>query len=219
MGLRDPMRVTAETKAATRQRILEAARQLFATSGFEACTTRQLADAAGIATGTLFNYFATKEAVLASLAAEAVTGVHQDFEVRNSPEESFEEELFAFVAAGLRKLKPLRKHLPVLLETVLNPLATASGDEAQSLRLTHLETVTRLAKPHGLGELTPVALQLYWTLYTGVLMFWAHDRSPKQEDTLALLDHSLAMFVGWLHKEGEESSASAKGRIKPCPRR
>src|SRR5262249_34687064 len=106
------MRVTAETKAATRQRILEAARQLFATSGFEAGTTRQIADAAGIATGTLFNYFATKEAVLASLAAEVVAGVHRDFEDRNSDQESFEEELFAFVAAGLRKLKPLRKQLP-----------------------------------------------------------------------------------------------------------
>ena len=132
------MRVTAETKAATRQRILEAARQLFATSDFEACTTRQLADAAGIATGTLFNYFATKEAVLASLAAEAVAACTADFEVRNSQADALEEELFAFVAAGLRKLKPLRKHLPVLLETALNPLVAASGDEAQSLRLSHL---------------------------------------------------------------------------------
>jgi AcrR family transcriptional regulator len=201
------MRITAETKAATRQRILEAARQLFATSGFEACTTRQIADAAGIATGTLFNYFATKEAVLASLAAEAVARVHQDFELGSSKDDSFEEELFAFVAAGLRKLKPLRKDLPVLLETALCPLATDTDEDVQSLRLPHLETVARLAKRHGLGELPPVALQLYWTLYTGVLMFWANDRSPKQEDTLALLDDSVAMFVGWLQREGDHSPA------------
>ena len=74
------MRVTAETKAATRQRILEAARQLFATGGFDTSTTRDIADAAGIATGTLFNYFPTKEALLASLAAEAIAGVDRDFE-------------------------------------------------------------------------------------------------------------------------------------------
>ena len=37
------------------------------------------------------------------------------------------------------------------------------------------------------------------TLYTGVLVFWAHDKSSRQEDTLALLDESLAMFVGWLN--------------------
>ena len=39
----------AETKAATRQRILEAARQLFANKGFDSSTTRDIADAAGIA--------------------------------------------------------------------------------------------------------------------------------------------------------------------------
>ena len=141
------MRVTAETKAATRQRILEAARQLFATGGFDTSTTREIADAAGIATGTLFNYFPTKEALLASLAGEAVAGVDRDFE--ESVGECLEEELFAYVAAGLRKLKPLRKHLPVLLETALNPLAAVPGDEGQSLRLSHLETVARLSKKRG----------------------------------------------------------------------
>lgn len=194
------MRVTAETKAATRQRILAAARKLFATGGFEACTTRQIADAAGIATGTLFNYFATKEAVLTALAAEAVVEAHQDFAERDFQTDSFEESLFAFVATELRALKPLRTQLPVLLETALNPLATAAGAETESLRLAHLETVTQLARDHGYDEWPAVALQLYWTLYTGVLTFWAHDRSPRQEDTLALLDHSLAMFVGWLQK-------------------
>ncbi len=200
------MRVTAETKAATRQRILEAARQLFATGGFDATTTRDIADAAGIATGTLFNYFATKEAILASLAALAIAGVDRDFE--ENAGECLLEELFAFVAAGLRKLKPLRKHLPVLLETALGPLAAAPGEEGQSLRLSHLETVARLSRKRGAPELSPVALQLYWTLYTGVLMFWAQDRSPRQEDTLALLDQSLAMFVGWLPRESDDESAS-----------
>ncbi len=200
------MRVTAETKAATRQRILEAARQLFATGGFDTSTTRDIADAAGIATGTLFNYFPTKEALLASLAAEAIAGVGRDFEA--SAAECLEVELFAFVAAGLRKLKPLRKHLPVLLETALNPLAAAPGEDGQSLRLSHLETVARLSRKRGAPELSPVALQLYWTLYTGVLMFWAQDRSPKQEDTLALLDQSLAMFVGWLQRESDDESAT-----------
>src|SRR5262245_52786662 len=99
------MRVTAETKAETRQRILDAAQQLFAVGGFATSTTRDIADRAGIATGTLFNYFTSKEAALATLAAEAVAGVEQDFD--GSDCNTFEEELFAFVGPGLRKLKPL----------------------------------------------------------------------------------------------------------------
>jgi AcrR family transcriptional regulator len=213
------MRVNAQTRAATRQRILDAARQQFAANGFAASTTRVIADAAGIATGTLFNYFATKEAILAALVAEAADGAGQEFEERAGEGDSFEEALFAFVVAGLRKLEPLRRHLTVLLETALNPLVAAPEGEEQALRVAHLETVTRLAKEHGLGELSPVALQLYWTLYTGVLMYWANDRSRKQEDTLALLDHSLAMFVGWLAREDPAPPHPAKGEEKPCPRR
>lgn len=205
------MRVTAETKLETRRRILEAAEQLFASGGYEASTTRDIADAAGIANGTLFNYFPNKEAVLAALVAGVAAGIHADFEKRSPEDGSFEEALFAFVAAGLRKLKPWRKHLPVLLETLLNPLTLAPAEDAVAMRLSHLETVARLAKQHGLGDLPAVALQLYWTLYVGVLMFWAQDRSPKQEDTLGLLDSSLAMFTGWLQPEKPSPSQSKKG--------
>jgi AcrR family transcriptional regulator len=209
------MRVTAATKAATRQRILEAARQLFAAKGFEASTTRDIADAAGIASGTLFNYFTTKETILASLAAEALAGAHREPAGDTAAAGPFEEDLFALVMAGLRALRPLRKHLSVLVATALSPLAAAPAHGGPSLRLAHLEAVAELAKKHDLGELTSLALQLYWTLYTGLLLFWANDRSPKQEDTLALLDQSLAMFTGWLESEG---GTNAKGGAEACPR-
>ena len=62
------MRVTAETKALTRRRILDGARRLFAEQAYDATTTRDIARAADIASGTLFNYFATKEAIVAALA-------------------------------------------------------------------------------------------------------------------------------------------------------
>jgi AcrR family transcriptional regulator len=207
------MRVTAAVKAETKQRILQAARKLFAASGYEASTTREIADAAGIANGTLFNYFPNKEAILADLVTDVTAEMSTDFENQNVEEGSFEEALFAFVAAGLRKLKPWRKHLPALLETVLNPLTTAMTDGAEAMRLSHLETVALLAKHHGLGDLPTVALQLYWTLYIGVLMFWAQDNSPKQEDTLGLLDSSLAMFTGWLQSEKHSPSENKKGRF------
>ena len=192
------MRVTAQTKQATRNRILRAARRLFADNGYDSTTTRDIAKEAGIASGTLFNYFPSKEAVVACLANEAIGDALTDAEHAAREAETLEEDLFALVAAGLRKLKPLRKHLPALLETSLSPLAIAADDVSVSLRSGHLEAVAALAARHGCGELSATALQLYWTLYTGALVFWANDKSPKQEDTLALIDESLDMFVGWL---------------------
>jgi AcrR family transcriptional regulator len=208
------MRVTSETKAVTRQRILEAAQELFARQGFEATTTRDIAAAAGIAVGTLFNYFPTKEAIVECLVSEAHAKVAEKFAVSESP--TLEEELFAHVAAVLRTLRPYRKYVPAVLETALSPLATDRDGEATSLRTVHLETVVKIATRHGRHDaLSTLALQMYWTLFTGVLAFWARDTSPRQEDTLALLDQSLAMFAGWLESE---RNATTKGR-EPCPHR
>ena len=197
------MRVSAQTKAATRERILSAARRLLNDKGYESTTTRDIAEAAQIASGTLFNYFPTKEAIVASLASDAVAEALTGTNLHGSDAETLEEDLFAAVAAGLRKLKPLRKHLPAMLQTSLSPLAITAQDDVASFRVSHLEAVTALATKHGHGELSPSALQLYWTLYTGVLVFWANDKSPKQEETLALIDDSINMFVGWLRTDAK----------------
>jgi AcrR family transcriptional regulator len=197
------MRVTEQTKSATRKRIVEAAQQLFAAEGFEAATTRDIASAAKIATGTLFNYFPTKESIALSLISDAHALAEERFQADSSRESdeplSLDEELFAHVAAVLRKLKPYRKYLTTVLDTSLSPLSSDRSDGTPALRAGHLETVSQIALRHGLQDaLSAVALHLYWTLYVGVLAFWSKDTSPRQEDTLALLDQSLAMFVGWL---------------------
>lgn len=205
------MRVTSQIKAATRKRILAVAQGLFVQRGFETTTTRDIATEAGIAVGTLFNYFPTKDAIVESQVNESYAVVAARFAEGDDEPRTLEEELFACVAAVMRKLAPYRSYLPAILDTVLSPLATALDGESVSLRVAHLETVVRIAARHRQHErLTPLALQMYWTLFTGVLAFWATDRSPKQEDTLALLDQSLAMFVGWLTSPdgGSEHSKS-----------
>lgn len=64
------------------------------------------------------------------------------------------------------------------------------------MRVAHLEMVEQLFRKHGHEE-TPsfVLMHLYWTLYTGVLAFWIRDNSRRQEDTLAVLDQALKMFL------------------------
>jgi AcrR family transcriptional regulator len=207
------MRVTAETKHATRQRILEVAQRQFAQQGFEATTTRDIARGANIAVGTLFNYFPTKESIVECLVraawAEAADALAAGSAPGDSP--SLEEELFAHLAAILRKLKAYRQYLPAVLDTAFSPPALDSAD-GQPLRAAHLETVSQIVSRHGHhGALSAVALQLYWTLVTGALAFWARDSSPRQEDTLALLDQSLAMFTGWLVNQANDQEPQGKG--------
>jgi AcrR family transcriptional regulator len=77
-----------------RQRILDAARLLFADRGFDAVTMAEVADDAGVARATVFNYFASKHALV-----EAIT-----------------EEIFAYYAAMLGRALELEDvPTPVLL--------------------------------------------------------------------------------------------------------
>src|SRR5262245_37325357 len=179
-GRERSMRVTAETKTATRERILEVARERFAEQGSDATTTRDIAAAAGIAVGTLFNYFPTKETIVENLVGDAYASAAKKYSDAMAPTEpqTLEEDLFAHVAAILRKLKPYRKYLPAVLETTLSPLATVRDGDSTSLRQLHLEAVVQIVTRHGRHEaLSTVALHTYWTLFTGVLAFWSSDAS------------------------------------------
>jgi AcrR family transcriptional regulator len=54
----------------TKSKILEAAQKLFAHKGFNGTTTRDLAEMAGVAEGTIFRHFPSKKAILVELATE-----------------------------------------------------------------------------------------------------------------------------------------------------
>lgn len=60
--------LTSETDV--RARILKAALRMFAKLGYDGTTTRDLAEAAGVAEGTLFRYFPTKKAILIEVATQ-----------------------------------------------------------------------------------------------------------------------------------------------------
>ncbi len=54
----------------TREQLLDAALELFAERGFEATTTKLIAERAGVPNGLIYYYFGTKEKLLESLFAE-----------------------------------------------------------------------------------------------------------------------------------------------------
>ena len=191
------MRITAEAKARTRARILTAAAELFGEHGFAATSTRDLATAAGIAAGTLFNYFPSKEALGLALLADGLDRGQAAFEAARRGDESLDELLFAHIAAGLREVAPCRAFAGQVFEAALGlfqPPDAVAG--AADLRARHLQVVHDVLSAGGTREAPgAVALHLYWTLYLGVLAFWSNDDSPGQEDTLAVLDESMKLFV------------------------
>ena len=67
-------------RAETRERLFEAALKLFAERGYLETTVEDITEAADVGKGTFFNYFPTKEHVLATLGAERVAAVERALE-------------------------------------------------------------------------------------------------------------------------------------------
>lgn len=195
------MRITSEEKAATRKRILDAAKNLFRARGFDQATTRDIGKEVGIATGTMFNYFGSKEAIVVELAAHAFEKSQREFAKNRRSKATAEEDLFALIATQLRHLRSLRKFIRPLLDTALMPVELPKHDGAAALRVELNEQFVQILVDHGVDDPTAVQLSILWALYVGVLTSWGKDKSPKQEDSLALLDQSMRMFVGWLSVE------------------
>ncbi|AGF50902.1 sll1286 [Synechocystis sp. PCC 6803] len=63
-----PSTFTNPAEASTHDRILKGALKLFGTKGYEGTTTKDLAQAANVAEGTLFRYFTNKKAILVEVA-------------------------------------------------------------------------------------------------------------------------------------------------------
>jgi AcrR family transcriptional regulator len=138
------MRVTAQAMQSTRRSLVRAARGLFVKKGWEYTTTRRIAKAAGVAAGTLFNYFDSKEAIAAELISEALQHAQEVLEQRRRPGEGVEEELFSLIWTELASLREYRKFLPAAAETIFSPLRRLTpGSPGESLRRHHLDAVSR----------------------------------------------------------------------------
>ena len=74
MGVRDTQ------KQATRGRVLAAARDLFDAAGFEATTTRQIADRAGVAVGSVFTTVASKAEILSQVMVDRLEALYAELE-------------------------------------------------------------------------------------------------------------------------------------------
>jgi len=202
------MRITAKAKQETRLKLLGCAHKLFLVKGFEATTTRDVAAAAGIATGTLFNYFASKEALAMTLLADALEQGREAWDERRPQASTLDETLFALIAALLRSLAPHRSYVGDVMATAMSPFTRdAVSHEGDAFRVDHLAIVRELlleSRPALAAGPGPsfVSMHLYWTLFLGVLAFWSSDDSPQQQDSLAVLDQSLKLFATSLQGDG-----------------
>lgn len=205
------MRTREENKERTKRRILDVALRMFREKGFRQTTMRDIADAAGIALGTTYNYFPTKEHIALFFFEQALARVLARHRRETPAEASLEEKVFQLLAIEIEEVEPYQEflHLIVAQATVpTSPLHPFSLD-TQRLKSQQLDYVAGLVKEAiDRGELPPLGfesmmLSAFWVFHLGMILFWLNDTSPGKEDTWALLDKSLRFILGALRQGGQ----------------
>ncbi|HEY6465299.1 MAG TPA: TetR family transcriptional regulator [Candidatus Acidoferrales bacterium] len=161
----------------TRERIFRAALDLFAERGFMETTVEDITEAADVGKGTFFNYFPTKEHVLATYGAERVATVERALQEANKgsrPVMDVLRELAAGIAGQAAES-------PALVRAIFAAHAscTAVRDELQTRMHTArrlLAQIFRLAQQRGevRRDVSPMVLaRLVQTVFHGVMGSWA----------------------------------------------
>jgi AcrR family transcriptional regulator len=161
-----------ERAAATRQRILTAAYDLFATRGYTTTTMPEVADAAGVAVQTVYLVFRTKAALLEQVYAAAVLGADQvrpmDAEwFRHAITQSDPARSLAAVLDGILEIAARLAPLAATMETVGDEEVRAVHAEKESLRralhrryIEHLHQLDALSPDITVGQATDLLLGL-----------------------------------------------------------
>lgn len=132
-----PRKIPQQARSQQRvNKILDQAAQIFATSGYEAATTNQIAAAAGVPIGSVYEFFPNKQAILHALVERYLSQLHDLYQNLFTPQ-AFEQPLPLLLEQMLQGLVTLHTNLPAL-GTLLYGSYT-SPELAASSRQLHLE--------------------------------------------------------------------------------
>jgi len=199
----------SENKEKTKQAILAAALKLFAEKGFYNTSTRAISRKAGIAEGTLFNYFETKEDLaLYFFDREIDEGIGWFESNPRLKRATLPEKLFAIIQNSLERLEPYEDFIGAVYLRALAPCSKFSGwrlqNQERHLRylrfiqkiLAEAEAEDRIPR---LGDFGAYAFHLF---HLAIITYWLQDCSRGKEQTLALLDRCLKLGDRILRKGG-----------------
>jgi AcrR family transcriptional regulator len=187
----------------TRERILQAALELFRDRGFDQTTMRDVATAAGVATGAAYYYFRSKEEVILAFYAGTAEEMRTILPPELARTRDLKKRLRRMLELKLIQLEPHRQVLGFLFREAIDPASALSpfGDETKAIRDETVEWF-RLAI-EGSSETIPKDLApslplLLWMYEMGLILFWLHDRSPGQQRTMRLMQGTLDLMIAGL---------------------
>ena len=175
-------------KVRTRQKVLDAARSLFAERGYDAATIRDIAKGAGMSTGAVFANFQDKSELFEAVLAENLAGTLQSFQTAANGEGLTAERLSSALSVGYHRGL---EHLPLVQAIFARAWFQPddANDRQRTLVRPFIETITGVLQA-GIreGELRQdinltLITRLIWDVYTSNYRYAAYDGWGMEELT------------------------------------
>ncbi len=184
----------------TRERILDAALKLFRERGFDETTMRDIAAAAGVATGAAYYYFRSKEELVMAFYVRTAEEARDIIPSEIAKSRDLRKRIQSIIDLKLQQFAEHRRLMVALVRIGIDPQHPLSpfGEETQTMRDESIEFF-RLAiadaKPSVPKDLAADLPRLLWLYLMGVILFWIFDESRDQRKTRVLLDGTLDLMV------------------------
>lgn len=179
-------RVSSDDRAAKRERILDAAERVFAHRGFFAAKVADIAREAGVADGTIYLYFKSKDDLLISLFESRIVRVNQQLAVAVAAAPHPRAQLTAFVRTYLQLIADQPTAAEVL--TIELRQSTKFMREYSARRFGELLAILAavIAAGQERGELTaevpaPVAARMIWGVLDELALAWLLARAERHK--------------------------------------
>lgn len=178
---------------ATERKILDAALDMFRSKGFEEATIRDVASAAGVATGAAYYYYPSKDSIVLAFYQRSCDEMQPRIEdALASAPTNLEDKLKALIQAKLDYFGPYRTVLRALLKNGADPANALSPFAANNRSIRETDVAwfrkilndCRVRVPKELESHMPDVL---WMFQMGVIYFWVTDDSDGQQRTKRVL--------------------------------
>lgn len=155
--------------ASRHDEILAAAGKLFAERGYHRTTTKDIALAADVSEGTIYNYFTSKEDLLMGLMEQLTAGMNLENLLTESVLEDPQDFLFVLLQNRQEYLRQNGVLLQAILSEILvNPeLAKKFHDDI--ILPTQVRIEEHLQQRIGLGQIQPVDTRLLARILSGLI--------------------------------------------------
>lgn len=185
----------------TRERILDAALELFRERGFEETTMRAIAEAAGVAVGNAYYYFRAKEYLVQAFYERTHEEHLEASREILEGERDFEKRLLGVMRKKIDTAMPYHRLSGVLFRTAAdprNPINPFSHD-SEPLRAKSTALFQEILEGSDMKvsnrRLKAELPNLLWLFHMGILLFWIHDDSPGCVRTYRFLDRTVSLIV------------------------